>query len=247
MAWMAIKCAFENDKLEMIDELIYWRDIEKIIFFEANIAISMAAKYNNFSIMKDIYSKFTKFPWEKDSKIFSNAVTSGNLTMLKWLIANGCDYDESAYINAAKGGKIHILKFLKNENNHIPFDKIVCKKNSSYIEDHVSLENEICEAAVRREKINVLKWMIKENGSLGGNICDIAAEHGYFDILKFARRQGCGWSEDACMYAAAYDRLEILKWLRSGRDPCPWNEDMYIAACEENSTCVLEWLEQQIK
>jgi hypothetical protein len=161
--------------------------------------------------------------WYWDSNICAKAAKYGNLEMLKWLRENGCDWDSYVYAKAAKNGYLEVLKWA-HENG--------CK-----------LDCEICEIAVENNHFEILKWA-HENGCYLSFSCLVkAAENGNLEILKYIIETGyypCG--SFICNRAAANGHLNILKWYHE--NGYKWDDDTCACAAEYGHLEVLKWLRE---
>ena len=105
-------------------------------------------------------------------------------------------WDTWTCANAAKGGKLEVLKWLRRE--------VKCPWDSS-----------TCEEAAGAGHLDLLKWAKAEGCEWATTrLCHKAARWGRLDVLKWARREGCPWtSRKVCSYAAEGGHLETLEWL----------------------------------
>lgn len=100
------------------------------------------------------------------------AVQGGHLELIKWALANGCDWSAGASQEAAKFGQIEILQWAVSKG--------------------YSVDSSTCAAAAYGNQFDLLVWLREEAH------CDwdvkttaTAANRGCFDILMYAVDAGC--------------------------------------------------------
>jgi hypothetical protein len=95
------------------------------------------------------------------------AAKKGYLSVLKWMIDDGCSWNNDICYSAAAEGYLEILKWAKK--NECPWD------------------GNICYHAARGGHFEILKW-IRENGCpWNERTCYVAGERGHLEILKWAK------------------------------------------------------------
>ena len=178
------------------------------------------------------------------SHLFQLAIKFGDLDILRWLHASGCQPDEKTFRVATKYGKLEIMKWLKSIN---------CPWNQKTFE-----------AASKLGDAEILQWLrnpswIGQDGTMqSGSPCPKDSEallhaikRGDVGEVRCLLQEGCRWDEDGRFFrmasckgyyyrffrmAAHGGHLEIMKLLHSYE--FPWDEDTY---AEARST-VKPWL-----
>ena len=134
---------------------------------------------------------------------------SGSVEILEYLSGWGYEFDKRVCEEAARGGHLEALKFLRGLDPPCPWDE------------------KTCEEAAKGGHLEVLKWARSEDPPCPWNVltCCGAAEGGHLEVLKFVRGLDppCPWCDLTCEWAAKGGHLEVLKWARSQDPPCPWN------------------------
>jgi hypothetical protein len=167
-----------------------------------------------------LIKKLKKIP----KNIYSIAAENDQLDTLKWARHIGrCEWDENACAHAARGGHIHILKWLRD--NNCPWDRWTC----AY--------------AAGGGYLDILKWAHKNGCEWSEEICSGAAHSGHLEILQWARENGCPWDHWTCVDAADGGHLNILKWAHANGCPC---DEMACASAFDNGHLeILDWLQTQ--
>jgi hypothetical protein len=157
------------------------------------------------------------------------AALYGNMTMIQWLYTNhGSVFNEQACAFAARGGHLHILKWLRTKG--CCWDRFTCldAAENGHFEvlqwaktDGCPWDIYTCSNAAKNGHLAILQWA-RENGCPWDEyVCTCAAGSGHFEILHWARENGCPWDCETCIYAAMYGQFELLKWARE--HGCPWD------------------------
>jgi hypothetical protein len=165
-----------------------------------------------------------------DHRLFTTSVP-----LVQWAMGMGCR-TEGLCTSAALSGSMHVLKWLREENNPpCPWDE------------------DTCTYAGLGGHLHVLKWLREENNPpcpWNARTCACAAIGGHVHVLKWLREENnppCPWNTFTCSLAARYGQLHVLKWLREENDPpCPWNRDKCISASsDEGHLHAHQWLQEQ--
>lgn len=106
---------------------------------------TIAAKNGHLEIVKLL---FTISPHLCNEWTCSYAAMFGHIEILKWLINNGCPYDEFTYKYAAQFGYLEILKWIREKEQAV-------------------WNRSICWNALESKNIEILKWL-KGNGCTCG-------------------------------------------------------------------------------
>ena len=172
-------------------------------------------------------------PWDKNTCL--NAVYRDHLECLIYAHKNGCSWesipllkadpwDTNTYStykdginvvykndtsiifnNAVNTGNVEILEYIfKNDINNMIF------KNTYYLEE------------IKKNSLNVLKFLIKNICNLDNKSCETFAKRGNLECLKYAHENGCQWNEKTCENAAGNKSIECLKYAHE--NGCPWDK-----------------------
>jgi len=140
---------------------------------------------------------------------------------LDWIRARDKPFGESVCAQAAKGGHLDLLQWLRGECN-APWDADTCTN------------------AARRGHLELLQWA-RENGCpWDDGACEYAAASGHFSIVKWLRANGCPWSSGTCLWAAARGDLVMLRWAHT--NGCPLHSSVMRAALVNGHLDVAKWL-----
>ena len=156
---------------------------------------------------------------EWDSDTCSSAARGGHLEVLKYLRANGCEWDEQTCCSAARGGHLEVLKCLRA--NGCEWDE------------------ETCSSAAFGGHLEVLQWARANGCEWSGFTCARAARGGHLEVLKWAKANGCKWDKTTCSQAAYGGHLEVLQWLRA--NGCKWDKTICFQAAYGGHLEVLQW------
>ena len=100
-------------------------------------------------------------------KTCASATRSGHLEVIKWLRANGCDWDSLTCTNAAVRGHLEVLKWARANG---------CDWNSS-----------TCAVAAGGGHLEVLMWARANGCHWNSGTCALAVRGGHLEVLKWAR------------------------------------------------------------
>jgi len=118
----------------------------------------------------------------------------GNLSLLKFVHENGCEWNKETYSSAAGNGHLEWLKYA-HENG--------CEWLGGYA----------CTYAAANGHLECLKYCHENGCTWDSWTCHVAAENGHLECLKYAHENGCEWLvKRTCSYAAANGHLECLKY-----------------------------------
>jgi len=170
------------------------------------------------------------------ANVFSYAVISRNINLIKWLYEIGCPFDKSAT-------DATIYSFFHKSMLCSTILQLLLSWGCD-VDDH------ICADAARYGEMEILKILYAHGCTLYDEIIDEAAFNGHLHIIIWALEHGCKWSATACENAALGNHLKILKWLRGinrddcdliydGDKICPWNSDVCMAAIGNDNFDVL--------
>lgn len=144
-------------------------------------------------------------------------------TRIKWLNSCGLPLSKQLFSSAIKKGDIDLITFL-HENE--------CDKNK---------DNMDILLAVYTKQIDVIKWLIDNDGAYFCVNCSIIAADSYdLEMLEWLKEQNCPLHTYAYENAAKIGRFDILKWLFN--NGCRFNERTCAHAAESGNLEIVTWL-----
>ena len=180
--------------------------------------------------------------------VLSCAAGTGQLPLTQWLVASGCSLEATAFYQAAAGGHIDVLEWMRDEGLHVSGATM-------------------CEHAAVAGRINVLQWALKNIdrklhpktpgfAAWGGHVdvvkwafdmgCPLSsmvtegiATHGDLEALKWARHHGCAWDQYTCAGAARKGHIAVLKWAIA--NGCPWSSTTCLHLVQNKAWDALKW------
>jgi len=222
-------------------------------------------KYLKFTINPQTYylvSSIEMIEWAKTHNTFKYSkkatilcARKGNLTVLKYLLKDGCYFDNQVYYEAALNGSFDIIKWCY-KNNYGDISNNLCMHGAcqygdlkivKWLYDRNFPINRHCgHHASYFGHLDVLKFLV-EKGYIIDNLCfNSAAENGQLNILKYlddlARHDLSlpWWNETTIVSAAENNQLKIIKYLR--KNNCKWDCYATYSAYDNNHTELLFWL-----
>lgn len=142
-----------------------------------------------------------------DESVTYNAAKDGDLGLLTRLIVLRCPYDESVLRVVVEEGHIDILERLRNDGCFVNIG-YSWYKGRFYEKYHNQLLT-----AVRYGRIDILKWLTHLGGSVKSEeACYTAAKYGKLHTLIYLRRQKYPWNVIECLRVAKCD--ETYKWIK---------------------------------
>ena len=167
------------------------------------------AKGGHLDVLAYAKSKGCRF----HSRIWKVAAHEGHLDVLKYGFKAfackstypdpRCRRDKELCLEAAKGGRLHVLQYLR--------DSVGCPWDA----------DEMCHVAAEGGSVEILQYAHENGCRLDERTCWKAAAGGHFGVLKYAHEHGCPWDEETCMEAARGGHLHVLRYLHA--NGCPWD------------------------
>jgi hypothetical protein len=176
------------------------------------------------------------------------AANGGHLHVLGWLRATFQCPLEGCMLEAVNGPSPDVLPLLEY--------LVQCGQ---------SLGGGCCDAAARRGRLRVLRWLRERGAEWNAQVTQLAAGSGHLELLQWARTHGAPWAAESVMYSAAassdyqmlawaagvaglpltaaacagaacFGALPMLQWLREWG--CPWDERVVVDSGSEE---LLRW------
>ena len=144
-----------------------------------------------------------KCAWD-ECTIIAEAAYRGNLEMVKYCVANECPIDVYACAEAASGGHLEVLKYLREEGK------------APWNSDTATL-------AARNGHLHILEYLVERKYDKYNVFeCWEAAENGHLDCLKYLRETAkAPWNYYAVREAHKYNQTECLQYLLDNDCPLP--------------------------
>ena len=132
------------------------------------------------------------------------AARQGNLEMVKYCVAKKCPIGVMACANAADGGQLECLKYLREEAK-APWDHWTA------------------EWAAENGHLHILEYLVERKyKKYKARACVYAARHGHLDCLRYLHETAkAPWDEDAVREAHEENQTECLQYLLDNNCPLP--------------------------
>ncbi len=151
--------AAKNGHLDILKFFV--ERMNKINAFDILKFCGVAAKYGHLDIL--IWQKIN-LTYYFDINIWKNAAEGGHLNIIKWLINNGCEYDDCIFECAAEHGHLNILKWGFQNGYKLP--------------------DNIAEIAASHGKLYIIIWLHENNFKFDQKVHVCAAESGNLELVK---------------------------------------------------------------
>ena len=183
-----LEVAWENKSL-------WWLGWDETDFCE------QVAKTNKLELLKWIREE-KKCRW--DRRTINAAASQGNLEMVKYCVANKCPIRTGACANAASGGQLEVLKYLREEVK-APWDE----KTADW--------------AAKNGHLHILEYLVERKfDQYSVNACEFAAVHGHLDCLKYLHETAkAPWYSWNFYHAHEHNQTECVQYLLDNNCPLP--------------------------
>ncbi len=184
-----------------------------------------------------------------DVFVCATAAAYGHLHVLKYLIAQGFNWDSRTTACAARGAHLEVLKFAIRNHRGIDVVTSQCAAESGSVDalefaiSHgCPWDNRASISAAALGHLHILQHLYRRSPShvTGAEVANAAARKGHLHIIKYIREIGGGWNHRSCCEAAKGGHLHVVRYLVENgcmRDMSPG----YGAACGGHLE-VLEYL-----
>jgi hypothetical protein len=160
---------------------------------------------------------------------YRQAASVGDVAIMEVLQARGCPRPDDACVEAAAGGHLRALQWLRTQEPPHPWGE------------------EVAGVLAARGDLAALQWVRGQEPPCpwGPEACDAAAETGQEAALRWLRAQEppCPWGEHTMRYLARDGPLALVQWAVAAG--CPYGADAFAAASAAGRTDILSWLRQQ--
>ena len=223
----------------------------------------------SYSCIKEVvpyrYQRLNGFTLNRG--MFSHAAKNGNIEVLKWLLDEGCDFEEHAFTMAAGTGNLEFMKWLLEVYKCLYPDKEDCEPFTTHTFEMAAENGNIEVMKWLRDKCNWdrftiiraaengnlenMKWLVKEGCDFNDyEIFSNAAKNGNLENMKWLKTEGFLWDVDpyhtessgVFANAAMNGNLENMKWLLQGG--CPWGfeTETFDCAVKNGNLENMKWL-----
>ena len=174
--------AIENEHLHVLQWLL---ENMKIRNHSKYRLVDLTARTGNLEMLKYLIET-KKFPISED--VFTNAVSGGNVEMLKWLEKNDCFWTDEAMGIAIRGRYLEVIKWL--HENGCPWS------------DYHGLQ------AVDTKSVEIVTYMYNRGCKFDSKASAAAA----FPVFKALRECGLEWSENTLEDSIDIKYKEHILW-----------------------------------
>lgn len=202
------------------------------------------------------------FPIHHYSFHISNCIAkSGNLKMLQWVHARGCNFNENIFTNAVESGNIEMLNWLVSIESKIVLDSFK-KANMEVLEWAHEKKYSIhyaCISAAKNGDIKLLKWLESIHMLHIDGIYHGAVQRGRLEVLQWVYdlQMHSQWNyasrahslfnlsdnKNLCSIAAKNGQLDALMWLCD--HGCGYTSSTCACAAESGSLEILKYLRKE--
>ena len=185
------------------------------------------------------------------------AAYNANLCMVKWLILKGFSYNSKCCVEAVSSGSLDILQYLLSLNCVFEKEQMFpTAAVNSFNKDILDclfkqgcpfMEEESFSLASYAGNFEFIKW-IKSHGSTAWdvNIKKKAAAQGNLEALQWALDQDKAYDFDNCVYvlsinAASGGHLHVIEWLKTNLVNFCWDPQVCVVAARGGHIELLQW------
>ena len=132
--------------------------------------------------------------------------------MLKWLRANGINWNEKVCLVAAMNGHLEVLKWAREKG--CPWDLQSCEEENYdfWLNSELFMpcaHHTLSIAA--KDQLAILQFAVENGGTFHPETPRDAARGGHMETLKWAIANGCSWHPETTRDAARGGHTETLK------------------------------------
>ncbi|GFH53381.1 hypothetical protein CTEN210_09857 [Chaetoceros tenuissimus] len=226
-------------------EIIKWGKDEAFLELNKTECIKHAAESGQLELVKWFHRSTDTLDTPLDLFTFENAVSSGNVALIKYLLENDCPHDSpeacTFVCNIQDHQKaVEILELLHQYD--VPWNESTCACAAAngnltaliYARSNgCAWDEETLIHAVQSNHLNIVEYCLRNGCPRGSaDICMFAMFiHDHDQALKCLqtlREFAIPWSAQICAEAANSGNIKALKWAKS--EGCSWNEDTFCNA-----------------
>ena len=137
---------------------------------------------------------------------------------------------------SSKNKDIKKAMFIAACGNNVEFIRVLSGRHK--------LSSLCAEEAVKKNKLDCLKYLIELQCPWNSSVCSTAARCGNIDCLKYAHENGCPWNTLTFTAAVESGELSTLKYLIDER--CPWDTSACNKAVELGDPDLLRFLHENL-
>ena len=218
-------------------------------------AASTLANHNRLAALQWLYQYHIPAEARRETNtVCGCAAANGNLELLQWARANGCQWGKDTCAGAARNGHFAVLRWMRKQNPPCPWNGQTYHNAAAHKDPEVLvwLHEQGCgwdeltfPEAARRGNIVCMRWLRDRGCHWDELTCSQAAFAGNLEALQWLRAAGCPWDEGTCAKAAGAGHLPILQWARAQNPPCPWDARTCTNAAGSGHMQILQWARAQ--
>lgn len=206
------------------------------ILKQRNRITNTAAEYGHLELL--IWAMENGAPFSR-KQLQEHAIIGNNINILEWIIEK-CFLTTAVFVEAARYGKIEIIKWLKEEKNYAFTDGRSNNKTDFImfealhygntdiadwlIEEGCDFDGQILVHGLAHiSNLRVLKWMKEKGFALSPLTCRHALQKGNLDVLKWGIENLAPFDSEWCRDNDCGGDLETLKWVCQYKPECKWH------------------------
>jgi hypothetical protein len=224
LLWMYKVVTFSDDVTTVAAKHNHWSIVKWLVYenmFDLNQILINAIQNRAFHIVSWCMLLFDNLPFS-DINILKSAVSQHSLGYIEWLINLGFIYSSIVVEEAAKYGRLDILKWMKYSLN-------------------IEFNEDIAEAAASSGNLSLLNWLHEEKCPFNSSLIVLQlAKHNNIALFEWALKTlHVQITREVLCICAGEGNLEVLKWLFQY---CPYDFTIKYSAILRKRTNVVEWL-----
>ena len=163
---------------------------------------------------------------------YQEAVATGRLDVLKWLLDHGEVIPHELPVGCVAGihGQKEVIEWLLEIPSRVQY---LYPDNT---------QKDVMRGAAKGGHLELIKHLREKGCEWEESACAAAAYEGHVHVLEYLRTNDCPWGEGACTCAASGNQLDTLKWLRERG--CPWDFNAPAMAAENGHFEMLKWMRE---
>jgi hypothetical protein len=186
--------------------------------------------------------------------IDEEAAEGGSVEMLQWLKQKGYALDEYTTISAARRPhNISVLQFLMDEGcdwHDLTASAAVEAgdlEQLKWLHLHGAFLSGIgVRHTPRSGGVSIFEWLQQQGLQFDGDFVAQAAWYGNVHLCKWLHSVGCPWIDSACHNAVEFGHIEVLRFLHESG--CPWDAESMLykaVVAKHNNVVMLQYIWDQ--
>jgi hypothetical protein len=196
-AWKEDRWCKTGAELGKVDWLVYAKSRGLEISSEI---ICKGARKGHLHIVQWWWDNMSEGVWSPN--IFSQAVRSRSVPLMKWMREKGCPWTQQDFEIAVRTENMEVIRWLTEEGY-------------SWYKDIVTVHS-----AVRTKNMEVIQWVVEHGWPVVGySLLTTAARTGDMDVMQYLRGKGCHWCFTTFLAAVRSQSLNMIRYVRE--EGCP--------------------------